>query len=87
MRQNAAIWLLLAFGAAFAVVALARPGLLSGQQGLWALYGLLVLAYVGSSAWVYMRMNPGAALRNVVIWIAVAVAIAAGYRLWEAYFA
>lgn len=83
MRRDAAIWILLALGVAFALVAFARPDLLSGQRGLWALYSLLVLAYVGSSAWVYMRASPGTAVRNLLIWIALFVLIAFGYRLWE----
>jgi hypothetical protein len=87
MRRDAAIWILLALGSAFAVVAFARPDLLSGQRGLWALYGLLVLAYVGSSAWVALRLKPGASLRYIVIWLAIAVALAMGYRLWQAFIA
>lgn len=83
MRRDAAIWMLLAFGAAFVVVALMRPDLISGQQRLWALYSLLVLAYVGSAGWVYMRTNPSSAVRNALLWIVIFVLLAFGYRLWE----
>lgn len=87
MRRDAAIWILLALGSAFAVVAFLRPDLLSSQRALWLLYSVLVLAYVGSSAWVVMRFNPSAALRYVVIWLAIAVALGMGYRFWQAYIA
>jgi hypothetical protein len=83
MRREAAVWLLLAAGVALAVIALAQPQLLADGRGPRLLYLTLLLAFVGSAVWARSRLAPGAALRNVVIWLAIMVALAGGYRLWE----
>jgi hypothetical protein len=85
MRQQAAIWILLAVGAALVVVALGRPDLIRGQQGASILYLLLMLAFVGSAMWTRARLDPGSAVRDALIWLAVIVALAGGYRLWESW--
>lgn len=83
MGRKAAIWLLLALGAGLAVVAVGRPHLITSPQAPWALYSVLLLVYLLSTGWVYFRADPGATVRNIAIWLAVAVVIAAGYRLWQ----
>jgi hypothetical protein len=32
-----------------------------------------------------MRSSPGGALRNILIWLVLVVALAGGYRLWQAW--
>lgn len=83
MRQQTAIWILLACGGALGVIALMRPDLLAGGMGVRLLYFALLLAFVGSAAVTHFRASPGGAARNVLIWLVVVVAIAAVYRLWQ----
>ncbi len=83
MRRDAAIWILLACGGALGVIALMRPELLSGGQGVNLLYFALLFAFVGSAAVTHFRASPGGALRNILIWLAVVVALAGAYRVWE----
>jgi drug/metabolite transporter (DMT)-like permease len=85
MRRQAAVWILLVCGTAFAVVAIVRPELLSGQRALSLLYATMLLAFVGSAAWAGARANLGATLYQAVIWLAIIVALAGGYRLWQSW--
>ena len=85
MRRQAALWLLLAVGGALGVVALARPDLLAGGRGVSVLYLSLLLAYVGAAVWTGTRMDMGRALYQAVVWVAIIVALAGGWRLWQAW--
>lgn len=86
MRNNQWTWIaLLGLGAAALVFALAQafPGVLDQQDAQMRLvYGVSLLALVGSSAVLGMRRNAGLALKQAVSWIAIALAlvIAYGYR-------
>ncbi len=52
-------------------------------QWLQVLYLIGVLALVGPAVWVVSRRRPGV-LRYVTLWLAIAVAVAVAYRLFEA---
>ncbi len=85
MRRQAAVYILLACGGALLVIALFRPDLLTGGRGISLLYAMLLLAFIGSAVWTGARMDMGQALRNAVIWLAIIVALASGYRLWQSW--
>jgi hypothetical protein len=85
MRRQGSLWLLLFGGGALGVIALARPDLLQGGRGVSLLYIVLLLAYLGGSAWVSVRLTPGRVLTQAVVWLAIFVALAGGYRLWQAW--
>ncbi|MEQ9519558.1 MAG: TIGR02281 family clan AA aspartic protease [Parvibaculum sp.] len=86
MRDNTWTWVALAaLGAAALLFVLIRtfPGVLDQQDAQMRLvYGVGLLALVGSSAILGFRRNAGLALKQAVSWIAVALAlvIAYGYR-------
>jgi len=85
MRRDLAVWLLIAVGAALAVIAIGRPDLFTGGQGVRLLYLMLLLAYIGSAALTGARRGRSRPLVYAVVWLAVIVALVGGYRLWESW--
>jgi hypothetical protein len=84
VRREAAVWILLAVGAALAIVWIARPDLIAGR-GRSLLYATLLLAFVGSSVWAGGRAKLSTMLYQAVIWLAIVVGLAGGYRLWQSW--
>lgn len=82
MRHRDWLWFA-AFGLGVAVLVLYLlerfPGAIGDANAPRLVYGLLLLALLGSSAVLHVRARPGTALRQATTWIAIGLLLVIGY--------
>lgn len=82
MRRSNWLWFL-AFGLALTVLVVYLfqrfPGAIDSGNAPNFVYGLLLVALVGSSVVVHFRARPGTALKQATAWIAIGIVLVIGY--------
>src|SRR5690606_29838277 len=74
--------IVLGLGALFAALISRYPNAFDGEGGIMRLVAMLGWLFLaGGAGFAFIRAQPGTALRNIAIWVAIGLVLVAGYSL------